>query len=89
MGLARKRIEDKLDQLPGKQLVIVRYSPDHSSFDEWVYNAPDIDNSKIVWAREMDAENNLELIHYYKDRAVWLVQPNTKSVSVAPYPATQ
>jgi hypothetical protein len=89
MGLARKHIEDKLDQLPGKQLVIVRYSPDHSSLDEWVYNAPDIDNSKIVWAREMDAENNLELIHYYKDRTVWLVQPDTNPVSAAPYPATQ
>lgn len=86
LGLARKHVEDRLDRLSGKQLAIVRYSSDHSPFDEWVYNAPDIDNSKIVWAREMDAENNLELIHYYKDRTVWLVQPDTNPVSVAPYP---
>jgi hypothetical protein len=86
MGLARKLIEDKLDELPGKQLIVVRYSPDHSSLDEWVYNFPDIDNSKIVWAREMDAANNLELIHYYNDRTVWLVQPDTAPVTLSPYP---
>jgi hypothetical protein len=87
MGLARKDIENTLNRLPGKQLVIVRYSPNHSSLDEWVYDAPDIDNSKIVWAREMDAANNIELMRYYKDRTVWLVQPDTKPVSLEPYPA--
>jgi hypothetical protein len=86
MGLARKHIEDKLDGLPGKQLIVLRYSPDHSSLDEWVYNSPDIDNSKIVWAREMDAADNLELIRYYNDRAVWLVQPDTTPVTLSPYP---
>jgi hypothetical protein len=87
MGVARKDIENTLNRLPGKQLVIVRYSPNHSSLDEWVYDAPDIDNSKIVWAREMDAANNIELMRYYKDRTVWLVQPDTKPVSLEPYPA--
>ncbi len=87
LGLARARIEDKLNQLPGKHLLIVRYSPDHSSLDEWVYNTSDIDNSKIVWAREMDAANNSELIRYYKDRTVWLLQPDTNPVSLSPYPA--
>jgi hypothetical protein len=86
LGLPRKQIEDKLSQLNGKQLIIVRYSPEHSSLDEWVYNAPDIDNSKIIWAREMDAANNLELIHYYKDRGVWLVQPDANPVTLSPYP---
>jgi hypothetical protein len=86
MGLARKHIEDKLVQLPGKQLIIVRYSPDHSSLDEWVYNSPNIDNSKIVWAREMDAVNNLELIHYYNDRTAWLVEPDATPATLSPYP---
>ena len=59
LGLAREQVKRKLEQLPGKQLAIVRDSPRHSSLDEWVYNAPDIDGSKVVWAREMDAADNL------------------------------
>jgi hypothetical protein len=89
MGLPRKQIEDQLNRLPGKQLILVRYSPDHNSLDEWVYNSPDIDNSKIIWAREMDAANNQELLHYYKDRTVWLVQPDINPVSLTPYPSPQ
>lgn len=75
-GTARSQIESRLEQMPGKQLVIVRYSPDHNSLDEWVYNAADIDNAKIIWAREMDAAKDRELIDYYKGRKVWLVQPD-------------
>ena len=86
LGLPRKQIEDKLNALPGKQLVIVHYSPNHSSLDEWVYNAPDIDNSKIIWAREMDPAQNSELLNYYKDRTVWLAQPDEHPVALSPYP---
>jgi hypothetical protein len=84
-GAARAHVEAGLEQLPGRQLVIVRYSPDHDASNEWVYNAADIDGSKVIWAREMDAANDLELIHYYKDRNVWLVQPDTKPAQVSPY----
>ena len=85
-GVPRARIEDELEHQPGKQLVIVRYSPDHEAFNEWVYNAPDIDNSKVIWAREMDDASNLELIRYYKDRKVWLVQPDLEPAGLSPYP---
>lgn len=87
LGVERKQIEDKLSRLPGKHLIIVHYSPEHSSLDEWVYNAPDIDNSRIIWAREMDTAHNLELTRYYRDRTVWVVQPDINPVTLAPYPA--
>jgi hypothetical protein len=86
-GTTRAQIESHLEQIPGRELAIVRYSPEHNSLDEWVYNAADIDNSKVVWAREMDEANDLELIHYYKDRTVWLVEPDTKPAKVSPYPS--
>lgn len=87
LGLPRKQIEDNLDRLPGKQLILVRYSPAHSPIDEWVYNSPDIDNAKIIWARDMDAADNAVLLRYYKDRTVWLLQPDNNPVSLTPYPA--
>ena len=76
-GAARAKVAADLEQQPEKALVIVRYSPNHQPSDEWVYNAADIDSSKVVWAREMDEAENLELMHYYKDRKVWLVQPDS------------
>ena len=85
LGAARAGVQAELELLPGQQLAIVRYSPSHSSLDEWVYNDADIDDAKVIWAREMDAANNLELIRYYKGRSVWLVQPDMRPVLVSPY----
>jgi hypothetical protein len=85
-GTERAEIECRLEQFPGPQLAIVRYSPKHYPLDEWIYNAADIDSSKVIWAREMDAASNLELIRYYKDREVWLVQPDSETERAIPYP---
>jgi hypothetical protein len=65
--MGRASLKAKLEKMPGKYLVIVHYAPKHSFAREWVYNDPDIDASKIVWARDMGAEND-ELKQYFKDR---------------------
>jgi len=88
-GAERAGIETRLEQRPERQLVIVRYSPDHQPLNEWVYNTADIDNSKVVWAREMDSAKNLELMQYYKDRKVWLVRPDMQPVEISPYTAPE
>jgi hypothetical protein len=85
-GVERAQIEARLNQLSGGQLAIVRYSSNHKPREEWVYNRADIDGSKVVWAREMDAENNLELIHYYRNRQVWLVEPDAMPARISAYP---
>ena len=84
-GTGRAQVAARLEQFPGKQLVIVRYSVNHNPNDEWVYNAADIDRSKVIWAREMGAADDLELIHYYPDRTVWLVQPDAPGAELMPY----
>lgn len=88
-GTERARVQSTLENLPGKQLILVRYSPRHNPTDEWVYNAADIDSSKVVWAREMDPAHNLELMHYYANRKVWLAEPDSLPAIVTPYPANQ
>ena len=79
----------RLEQLAGRQLVIVRYSPGRDPFEEWVYNDADIDNAKVVWAREMTPAENEELINYFKDRRVWLLQADEKPARLSPYPVPQ
>jgi len=37
----------------------------HNPFTSGYTTLRIIDASKVIWAREMDAENNLELIRYY------------------------
>jgi hypothetical protein len=77
----------RLQNMPGKHLAIVRYSVSHNLHDEWVNNLSDIDHSKVVWARDMGPEANLELIRYFSDRTVWLVKPEEEEPArVIPYP---
>jgi hypothetical protein len=80
----RAAVARKLEQLPGKQLVIVRYTRLHSPHVEWVFNGADIDSEKIVWARELGPAQNEKLRAYFKDRQIWLVQPD-RGTAIAPY----
>jgi hypothetical protein len=85
-GVPRASIQHELEKYPGPQLAIVRYAATHSLTSvEWVYNAADIDAAKVVWAREMSADQNRELVKYFKDRKVWLVEPDSAPVRVSAY----
>ena len=83
-GTERARVQATLEHLPGRQLVLVRYSDKHNPLDEWVANAADIDDAKVVWAREMNSTDNRELIGYFRNRTVWLVQPDSLPATVSP-----
>ncbi len=72
--LERARILRQLQQRPGLQLVIVRYAPYHDPVREWVYNDANIDAAKVVWARDMGKDGNQELLNYFHDRKVWVVE---------------
>jgi len=52
---------------------------------EWVYNEADIDNAKVIWARDMGASSNEELITYFRDRRVWLIDADEKPPRPVPY----
>jgi hypothetical protein len=85
-NLDRAKILRQLQALPGLQLVIVRYGPHHDAHSEWVYNRADIDHAKVVWARDMGAAGNADLLEYFRDRKVWTVDGDSSSLSMTPYP---
>jgi hypothetical protein len=85
--ISRQVIAEKLSQTPGKHLIVVRYGPEdeHNIHDEWVYNGAEIDNAKVLWARELGAEQNAKLFAYFKDRSIWLVTPDDDNTYLEPY----
>jgi hypothetical protein len=80
------RIRGFLSALPGKQLVFVRYGPQHDIHSEWVYNRADIDGSAVVWARSMGRDKDSALISYFGDRRVWVLDENG-AARISPYDA--
>ncbi len=84
-GEVRAALNEWLKHRPKKQLVIVHYAQSHSPDQEWVYNGADIDGSKVVWAREMDADSDAQLVEYFKDREIWLLDADANPQRVVPY----
>ena len=69
----RPRVLSQLELLPGKHLLLIHYEFRHDVDDEWVYNKPNIDESKVVFARDMGERRNQELLDYFRDRQVWSI----------------
>jgi hypothetical protein len=84
-NLQRASILKTLQSQPGKQLVMVRYGHPHYVHDEWVYNDADIDSAKVVWARELNTDQDEKLISYFKDRHLWLIEPDKVPIELEPY----
>ncbi len=81
----RAQFASELRNAQGDQLVIVRYSSDHDPGEEWVYNRADIDHAKIVWAREIPGEDIRPLLDYFRDRRVWLAEPDAEPPRLSLY----
>ena len=85
--LYRAQMLAKLQGEPGPHLVIVRYSAAHNFRAEWVYNRANIDGSKVIWARDMGREQNVELLRYFQGRRIWLVEADLTPPRLSAYPA--
>jgi hypothetical protein len=89
LGPERNAIVQQLERMPGRQLVLVRYSADHDGLNEWVWNRADIDKSQAVWARAMDPTQDAELLRYYPGRKAWLLEPDQQPIKLVPYPGSR
>jgi len=84
-NLDRGKFLRTLETRPGQQLVLVRYAKNHKPERDWVYNAADIDSSKVVWAWDMSEPENRELLQYFQNRRVWLVEPDKSPPRLSAY----
>jgi hypothetical protein len=70
----------------GRHVILVRYSPEHATHYDYVFNGANIDASPVIWARDMGPVANRELIDHYPDRKVWLWQPDISPSTASPVP---
>jgi hypothetical protein len=81
----RAEILERLQRAGGQHVVIVRYRSSHDSIHEWVYNRADIDAANVIWVQDM-GDQNQELIRYFDQRRVWLLEPNEPGMArLSPY----
>jgi len=85
IGLERSAFEAQLQSLSGPHLILVSYGAKHDPLLDWVYNGADIDRQKVVWARDMGAAKNKELMRYFSDRQVWLLEADEVPVKLTQY----
>ncbi len=77
------RIAEQLAAMPGQLLVLVHYAPTHVFQDEWVWNAADIDRSRVVRARDLGAADDAQLIRYYPRRRVLRLDPDQRPAQLS------
>ena len=84
---ARHRVamKQQLLESEGRDLVLVRYSEEHDTNNEWVYNDADIDRSGVVWAREISDARRSKLLQYFSDRKVWVLEADAESPRLKPF----
>jgi len=80
----RIAINHQLRDAQGDHLVFVRYAPQRT-ITEWVFDAANIDRSRVVWARDLGPSENEKLLRYYPQRTAWLLQPDARPVQLVPY----
>ena len=82
---ARQQVIKTLDAIPGGHVVLLRYSPAHCVHREWVYNLADIGRQRIIWAHEMGPVWDRAFVEHYRDRQVWVLDPDQSPVRLMRY----
>jgi hypothetical protein len=83
----RQQMEQRLNALGGRHVVLVRYGAGHDFHDEWVYNAANIDDASIAWCRSLGAAEDAEATSYYEGRQAWRVLVDDRVAQVTRYEA--
>jgi hypothetical protein len=82
----RAQVLAALTSTRSKHLVFVRYSPLHDIHgEEWVYNDADLQNSGVIWARDMGDEKNHQLLQAFNDRRAWMIEPDSVPTKLSDY----
>ena len=71
----RQLIQTFLESQPENHLVLIRRHQPYILNDEWVYDDANIEQSRILWVRDLDEKSNQALFRNYPGRRIWLCEP--------------
>jgi hypothetical protein len=52
---------------------------------EWVYNEGDLSRARVIFVHDFGDDRNVELMHHYAARSVWLFQVGPPKNQLIPY----
>ena len=81
----KPRIMADLAKTPGNHLAFVKAKTNPSNLFQWIYNAADIDGSRLVWARDLGDAENAQLAASMAGRRIWMVDPNVEPARLTEY----
>jgi hypothetical protein len=81
----RAAIDRQLAAASGKHLVLIRRWSVLRREEGWIQNSSDVDSARVVWARDLGAIENEKLRAYYRDRTVWLLEPDARPPKLSAY----
>ncbi|MGH7713343.1 MAG: hypothetical protein ACREOG_18795, partial [Gemmatimonadaceae bacterium] len=79
-SVQRDSLDRALQATGRKHLVLVSYGAKHSVHDEWVHNAASLPESRVLWARSLSPEKDVQLIDHFHDRVAWRLQVDSEDV---------
>ena len=65
--------------------MLVRYGERHNPHLEWVQNEADLEEARVVWAREMDRARTAALLREFPERRPWLLHADRRPQVPIPY----
>jgi hypothetical protein len=81
----RPQIIRQLERQAGRHLVFVRYDPDFTVHEEWVYNGADLAGSSVIFAHDLGPTKNAQLTADFPGRALWIVHVNSRESRLEHY----
>ncbi|HVV47721.1 MAG TPA: hypothetical protein VHC72_21060, partial [Bryobacteraceae bacterium] len=73
----RDEVTARLESIPGKHLVFVKYASGHCFCEEWVFNSADPMSQRVVYVRPYSPESDEALIRTFKGFDPWVVEPDS------------
>lgn len=84
-SLERARIQAQMEQTPGRHIVFMHFHHWETGAVFWIFNDPDPQTSKVIWAYDMGDEANHQLMQLYPGRSSWFVDKGIQNITAVPY----